>query len=182
MKKCHIAIPPDTDTLSECFVPLCGISRHTSHWLTISWSTPLHFMPKHQRVTPPDWGMKFLKFYTAFYLLKAAQCISIALQCTDALASIGEIPPFHRILRAQGCLMYLRRWRTSADAAQQNALNGKSVARAEYRTYIIKTAHIVKHYGQAHLGLTPVMLYIYTIKIPNTFFFSILSSSDLTQS
>ena len=31
VKKCHMAMPPDTETLSECFVPSCGISRHTSH-------------------------------------------------------------------------------------------------------------------------------------------------------
>ena len=39
-------IPTDTDTLSECLVPSCGISRAMSHRSITSCETPLTSLPK----------------------------------------------------------------------------------------------------------------------------------------
>ena len=44
--KCQRMTPTETETLSECLVPNCGISRVKSDASTTDWSTPSTSLPK----------------------------------------------------------------------------------------------------------------------------------------
>ena len=46
LKNSHITIPPQTETLRECLVPNCGISRHSSKSDKISSEIPSTSFPK----------------------------------------------------------------------------------------------------------------------------------------
>lgn len=108
-------------------------------------------------------GREVLKLDAAFHLLEAAEGVTVVLERGDTLGRSGIVDPLHRLLGAEGCLVYLGRRGAGADAAEGYPLDGKSVAGAENGSDIVEAPDIVEHDGEVHLFLAAIVVEVYAV-------------------
>lgn len=131
----------------------------------------LHFMAGYYGICFSGLGPEVAQVDAPLDLFKSAHRNTLLLQGAHATERIGPIFPLHRVLGSQGCLMYLRRRRSSRDAAQHHSIDQKGVGCAEYSSYIIKRPHIVEHNYKGQFATGAILLYSVAPEVTYGLFF-----------
>lgn len=129
----------------------------------------VYLMPENERIAASFlWG-EILQVNAAFHLFETADCVTVALQLLDASGRGGMICPGDRVFRSEGCLVDFGGGWTLANAAKGEPLHGKSIARAENGTDIVKAADVVEHNRKLHFRLASEVLDVGAVKVAYCF-------------
>ena len=107
-----------------------------------------NLVAEHQRVSFLRLGSKGVEPGTALHLLHRPYLHALFLQGFYRIERIFKILPLHTLGRPECRTLDVPVGRACRNAAQVEFAHGKSIARAEDRTYVIQAPHIVQDHIQ----------------------------------